>query len=237
MNKGVLGSFGELGQPSQSLEADAPKTITQLADIRTKILRRNLKHKSRLHREIAEACRIGVRLSKDRTLWKALVDADWKTQTRPPRKQQRDAVRHVLRFVFGGSPDGRKNASLYYRAVSVLLKDGIKSAAIFHELNKPGGLRALAARGAQLRKDQKYAEAGKVNGVTYGFSPKKVKNAWKMTMSIDFDLEPTRLIGLSGEDFPFFTLRGKIVDLVNPNRMNVIGFSLRFDGEDNGEGR
>lgn len=233
MNNEFFDSF-EINRPADNI-VGGPKTVAQLTDIRAKIRQRNFKHKSKLHHEIAVACKIGVRLSTNRTLWNALVNADWEKQAPPRKKQQPDAVRHVLRFVFGGSPEGRKNASLYSRAVSVLLRDGIEGDAIFQALNKPGGLRALAAQAAQHRKDHKYAESGKVNGVNHGFAPRKEKKIWKMTVTVNFDREPKRLMGLSGTDFPFFTLRGKILELAEPNKMTVLGFPFRFDGEHEGD--
>jgi hypothetical protein len=219
--------------PNELKTADRPKSIRQLYEIRDEIFSEDLKHLAALHTKIALACEIGEKLARNVLLWSEFVNADWKGQKPPKRKQQADAIRQVFRFIFGRSPRGRKNASFYYRAVTVLLRSGYRGRALSHELNRPGGLKALAAEAAKMRRDMDRANAVRKSGMAFSFAPQKVRNKWQMTMVVEFDREPKALMGLAGDCHPYFTLTGNIQKLTGPNRLDVLGFSFSFqDGNE-----
>ncbi len=223
--------------PKDDEEKSDNPILRELDDVKSTLLGLDRAHRVALNEQIVRACVIGTKLRHDWFNWlKFIEDEGWRGMTAPKDtvKHRNDAVRHVLRWVCGSSPPGRKRASFYYRAVDVLLSKGVKAEDLLAELNKPGQrLRVLATRHAE----KKRAAGTKPKSLSHDFAPRKQGKRWVMPVHVEFDREPSSLIGLAGDDHNPFTMRGCIEKLDSPNKLRVLAWSFKFDFEDEAKDR
>ncbi|WP_028740420.1 hypothetical protein [Rhizobium leguminosarum] len=221
-------------QGAEGEKSDNPIFLQALHTVKDTIFSLNRAHRVALNEQIVNACMIGIELKNDWFKWtKFIADAGWEGM-KPPKdnnKHKRDAIRHVFRWICGPSAAGRKRASFYFRAVDLLLSEGVKPTNLLSRLNKPGGqLRLLAEKYAEKRREAVLNP--KV--ISYSFAPKKVKKRWVMPVQVEFDREPAALIGLAPAEHMVFTMKGCIENLDGPHKMKVLAYSFTFDEQADG---
>lgn len=125
-------------------EATTSTTTTLLDELKSEYIKIRRGYRNGLNQIVEKAVYEGSRLLTDDKRW-AEFQAHEVWQGKPPKKRP-DAVRLLLRFIFGAS-----NGSLYWRAVQALLAQGVKSE-FATAIKRGGGLRKLAAKKAARKK-------------------------------------------------------------------------------------
>lgn len=158
-----------------SPQGQGASTIKELEGIRTKLAEAKRNYFAALHQRIAEICNLGLKLEDDEERWSIFCQNPyWEKMERgrPTDRHRHEAVRFAFKFVCGRR--NQKSASLYWRAVGPLLKDGhqpnelpqlIREASF--ENPKGGkivGLRALAQSHASKRPSKARRDKGLASG-------------------------------------------------------------------------
>lgn len=202
--------------------SEGPTVMNELAAIKRSLFSLENDYRSSLAKQLALAADIASGLKGNFFLWSDFIDADWNGVQRPKLSDQRDALRHVLRWLCGSTRAGKQRASFYFRAVRPLVEKGLTGSKLEKKLRKKG-VKVLAAQHAAENR----AEPEK-NEITYEFAPKGKRGPWRVRLDVEFDRKPEELFGLAGE--PIFTLRGAVKSLDGKrSRMSILGYSFALN--------
>lgn len=207
---------------SEPQKSDNPKIIQRLTEIQQSMFALEKEHRAAICKQIVAVCDIARELKVNHYRWSQFIGADWGGLRRPKLGDQKNALRHVLRWVCGPSLSGKQKSSFYYSAVGPLVKQGLKGEDLLKKLKKPG-LKMLARKHAEERKQRK---AGSEE-IVYAFAPKKVGKRWHLPMAVEFDRKPENLFGFEGTCT--FTMTGSIEEIIGRDRLRVLAYDITLD--------
>ncbi len=202
--------------------SDSPTVMHDLISIKRSLFSLENDYRRSLAEQLALAADVAKALKGNFFLWSDFLDADWDGVQRPKLSDQKDALRHVLRWLCGSTRAGKQKASFYFRAVSPLVQKGLSGSRLEKKLRKKG-LKVLASQHAAKSRSELEG-----NEIIHQFAPKGKRGPWRVRLDVEFDRKPEDLFGLAGE--PVFTLRGAVKTLDSGRAsMSVLGYSFNLD--------
>jgi len=209
-------------EPVSDRLSDDPTVMDRLNAIKRSLFSLENDYRDSLAKQLALAADVASSLKRDFFLWNDFIDSNWNDVQKPKLSDQRDALRHVLRWLCGPTRAGKQKASFYFRAVSPLVQKGLRGSKLEKKLRKKG-VKVLAAQHAAESRSER-----EENEIIHQFAPKGKQGPWRVRLDVEFDRKPEELFGLAGE--PTFTLRGAVQKLDGKqSRMWVLGYSFALD--------
>jgi hypothetical protein len=213
----------ELGTANGSDISDNPNIVMcTLATIRDSIFSLEKEYRRSLAEQLVLAADIAAKMKRNTFLWDEFINADWNDHRKPKPSDQKNALRHVFRWICGPTLSGKQRASFYFRAIGPLVEKGLAGAELQRKLEKKG-LKTLSARHAKKRGSQV-----SLGPIAFKFSPELKRGLWRVRLDVEFDRRPEALFGLAGE--PVFTIRGAVKALdAEQSSISVLGYSFVVD--------
>jgi hypothetical protein len=213
----------EIVATSECDDSDNPNIVMSLlATIRDSIFSLEKEYRRSLAEQLVLAADIAAKMTRNTFLWDEFVATDWEDQRKPKPSDQKNALRHVFRWICGPTLSGKQRASFYFRAIGPLVEKGLAGAELQRKLEKKG-LKTLSASHAKKRGSQV-----SLGPIAFKFSPELKRGLWRVRLDVEFDRRPEALFGLSGE--PVFTFRGAVKALdADQSSMSVLGYSFVVD--------